>query len=158
MILRSVWFIAFSQNKVPYWALTNALPHPRRLISLLRHHDCWRFVFWAVKIRLGKETIFKRESEQIILHWRLAIKIAQYWFTHGVQYGNKFDGASTIKPVPVQKTSVWWCPCFGVYSLQHLQLNKLKNCQQDRYHAYRQKTLLGYEFRKGCFQSKLLLF
>ena len=44
---------------------------------LLRHRDCWKFVFRAVKERL-KEANFKRESEQIILHGSLAFTIAQY--------------------------------------------------------------------------------
>ena len=50
---------------------------------LLCYRDCWNFVFCAVQIRL-KEANFKRESEQIILHGRLAFTIAQYWFTLGV--------------------------------------------------------------------------
>ena len=89
--LRSVWFYhsqtwAKCKNEVTYGDRTHDLPLSSPLYSLLRHRDCWKFVFGAVKIRL-KEANFKRESEQIILHGRLAFTIAQYWFTFGVRYG-----------------------------------------------------------------------
>ena len=52
------------------------------------HPDCRNFHFCAVNIRL-KEANFKRESEQNILHWRLAFNIAQYRFILGVLYGHE---------------------------------------------------------------------
>ena len=39
---------------------------------LLRHRDCWKLIFCPVKVSL-KESNFKRESEQLILHGRLFI-------------------------------------------------------------------------------------
>ena len=89
--LRSVWFYngqtwATYKKKVPYGDRSNGLMHPRGLSSFLRHHNCSNVFFCAINICL-KETNFKREIEQNILHRRLEITIAQYWFTLGVRYG-----------------------------------------------------------------------
>ena len=89
--LRSVWFYngqtwTTYKEKVPYGDRSNGLMHPRGLSSFLRYHNCSNVFFCSINICL-KETNFKRESEQNILHRRLAFTIAQYWFTLGVRYG-----------------------------------------------------------------------
>ena len=81
--LHSVWFYNGQtwtkyKNKVSYGDGTRNLPHPRRLSSFLRHHDCWKVFFCAVNICL-KEAAFTPEMEQNILHGRFAFTIAQYW-------------------------------------------------------------------------------
>ena len=53
------------QNKNSCGEQTHALPFFRRLFSLLRRLERWKFVFCVVNICL-KGTIFKRESEQYI--------------------------------------------------------------------------------------------
>ena len=74
------------ENKVAYGDRSHALHLLRSMAFFLRHRDCWKCVFCTVLIRL-KESNFKRESEQIILHGRLAFTISQYWLTLGVRYG-----------------------------------------------------------------------
>ena len=75
------------ENKGPYGDRTVDLHLLRSLSFLLRDLDWWMNVFCAVLIRL-KEANFKRESEKIILHGRLAFITAQYWLTLlGVRYG-----------------------------------------------------------------------
>ena len=102
------------ENTVPYGDRTHALHLLRSLSFLLRHRDCWNNVFCAVLIRL-KEANFKRESEQIILHGRIAFTIAQYWLTLGVRYGHVYIKINSHFKLSMKRKRLKKCFCFLMF-------------------------------------------
>ena len=62
-----------------------------------------------------EEASLRRRSDQNILHWRLALTIAQHWFTIGVRYGfiyrQIFDWVKSLL-----MASIWCCRYYQDYN------------------------------------------